>query len=113
MATGGHDDDARADSPRVFGDYVLFGALAQGGMGTVHLASRRGYRPDIQRFCALKRLRPGKVQQTWLRRFHDEARIVVTLNHRALCHVFDVGVVDDEHYIAMELIDGATLHALC
>ncbi len=113
MGTPGHDDEKSLDRPRVFGDYVLLGALAEGGMGTVHLASRRGYRPDIQRFCAVKRLRGGLVQQSFLNRFHDEARIVVTLNHRALCHVFDVGIVGEEHYIAMELIEGATLHALC
>jgi tRNA A-37 threonylcarbamoyl transferase component Bud32 len=101
------------DRPRAFGDYQLLATLAKGGMGAIHLAKRVGFRPDIQLFCVVKTLRPTRHDaRAMLRRFEDEARIVVTLNHRAICHVFDVGLVDGEHYLAMELIEGVSVRAL-
>jgi len=95
--------------PRAFGHYDLLAPLARGGMGAVWLARRRGG-TDVQGFCAVKTvLRTLSAQPAFLARFKDEARVVVTLNHRALCHVFDVGVVDGESYLAMELVEGATV----
>jgi eukaryotic-like serine/threonine-protein kinase len=38
--------------------------------------------------------------------------VVVTLNHRNICQVFDVGLVKGQHYIAMELIGGISLRQL-
>lgn len=112
MGSDVHDDDVSMERPSTFGEYHLLTTLAEGGMGSVHLAKRLGFRPDIQRFCVVKKLRRGRGNPGWLRRFHDEARVVVTLNHRALCHVFDVGIVNDEHYLAMELVEGVTLQKL-
>jgi serine/threonine protein kinase len=95
--------------PRAFGPYDLLAPLARGGMGAVWLARRRGD-ADVPGFCAVKTvLRTLSAQPAFLTRFRDEARVVVTLNHRALCHVFDVGVVDGESYLAMELVEGATV----
>jgi serine/threonine protein kinase len=106
-------EDAGLFQPRAFGDYQLLAPLAKGGMGAIHLAKRVGFRPDIQLFCVVKTLRPTRIDaRAMLRRFEDEARIVVTLNHRAICHVFDVGIVDGEHYLAMELIEGVSVRAL-
>jgi len=101
------------DLPRVFGDYHLLALLGQGGMGEIYLAKRMGFSRDIQRYCVVKTLREDKVRDpTFLKRFEDEARVVVTLNHRNICHVFDVGRVNDEHYLAMELIEGVSLQSL-
>jgi hypothetical protein len=100
-------------SPRAFGDYDLLAPLAEGGMGAVYLARRRGFGKDVQRFCAVKTLlRSLSAQPSFVARFQDEARVVVTLSHRALCHVFDVGVVNGESYLAMELIEGVSLRQL-
>ncbi len=82
-------------------------------MGAVYLARRRGFGKDVQRFCAVKTLlRSLSAQPSFVARFQDEARVVVTLSHRALCHVFDVGVVNGESYLAMELIEGVSLRQL-
>jgi serine/threonine protein kinase len=106
-------EDTGVDRPRVFGDYHLLTTLARGGMGAIHLAKRLGFRPDIQLFCVVKTLRRSRHDVRALqKRFEDEARVVVMLNHRAICHVFDVGIVDGEHYLAMELIEGISLRAL-
>ncbi|QSQ28156.1 protein kinase [Pyxidicoccus parkwayensis] len=41
--------------------------------------------------------------------FLNEARISVGLSHGNIVQVFDFGKVDDEYYLAMELVDGNTL----
>ena len=45
-------------------------------------------------------------------RLLDEAKVAVRLNHTNLVQVFDAGQVDDELYIAMELIEGRDLRAV-
>ncbi len=109
--------DAPADAvapfaPRVFGDYLLTAELGRGGMGTVFLAKKLSFAPDIQPFCAVKTIVASSARTSFVRRFHDEARAVVTMNHPGICHVFDVGIVDGEHYLAMELIEGVSVQEL-
>ena len=103
---------SEAFAPRIFGDYLLTAELGRGGMGAVFLARRLSYSPDIRRFCAVKTISGTGAHSGFVRRFHDEARAVVTLNHPGICHVFDVGIVDGAHYLAMELIEGISLHEL-
>ncbi len=114
MTTLMHDanDPGGLPLPRVFGDYQLLALLAQGGMGTIFLARRMGFRPDIQRYCVVKTLGARAARGDLLRRFQDEARVVVMLNHPGICHVFDVGIVDGAHYLAMELIEGVSVSGL-
>jgi hypothetical protein len=42
---------------RAYGDYQLLALLAEGGMGSIHLARRAGARPELAPFCVVKRLR--------------------------------------------------------
>ena len=44
-----------------------------------------------------------------LRRFKQEARAVVALNHPNILTVYEVGEAQSVHYIASELIEGETL----
>ena len=44
-----------------------------------------------------------------LRRFKQEARAVLALNHPNILTVFEIGESDDSYYIATEYIDGETL----
>jgi serine/threonine protein kinase len=95
--------------PRSFGAYVLLSSFAHGGMGEVYLAKSGGIR-GIDRLCVLKKLRPDvNANEEFVRRFLDEARVVVQLSHPYIAHVFDVGKVGREHYLAMEYISGANL----
>jgi serine/threonine protein kinase len=95
--------------PRAFGAYVLLSSFAHGGMGEVYLAKSGGIR-GIDRLCVLKKLRPDvNANEEYVRRFLDEARVVVQLSHPHIAHVFDVGKVGREHYLAMEFISGANL----
>jgi serine/threonine protein kinase len=44
--------------------------------------------------------------------FEREARIASFVRHPAVCRVFEHGVVEGSHYIAMELLDGVALDRL-
>ncbi len=41
--------------------------------------------------------------------FYREARAAASMRHPGLCPVFDVGRIDEQHYIAMAYIDGCSL----
>jgi serine/threonine protein kinase len=44
-----------------------------------------------------------------VRRFGQEARAASALNHPNIITIFEIGQVDDAHYIATEYIEGNTL----
>ena len=101
-------ENAQPD-PRVglrIGHYELCERIGSGGMGEVYLAT------DIMagRKAALKLL-PTRFTEDAdrVRRFEQEARAVVVLNHPNILTVYEIGEHDSTYYIASELIDGETL----
>lgn len=101
------------DKPRLLGPYVLLIPLAEGGMGSIHVAAPTQSSSDSPSLCTVKVLKPGLAAGTdYLPRFVDEARIAVLLQHENLCHVFDAGEADGELFLAMELIEGVTFKRL-
>jgi serine/threonine protein kinase len=98
--------------PRTFGNYVLLAPLARGGMGEVFLA-KSGAVAGLEKHCVVKTLRPHLTDdREYTTRFVDEARIVVKLGHKNICHVFDVGIVGERYYLAMEYVAGIDLRAV-
>ncbi|MDP2343164.1 MAG: serine/threonine-protein kinase [Deltaproteobacteria bacterium] len=98
--------------PRPFGPYVLLTSLAKGGMGEVFLA-KSGAVAGFEKHCVVKTLRPHLTDdREYVARFIDEARVVVQLNHKSVCQVFDVGMVGERYYLAMELIAGKDVRTL-
>jgi Tol biopolymer transport system component len=98
----------RSLAGKSFGPYRVVSRLGAGGMGEVHLAlhERTG------RKVALKLLparHMGDVQR--VRRFQQEARAVLALNHPNIVTVYDIEQSDGEFVIASELIEGETLRA--
>lgn len=94
------------------GPYRLCFELGSGGMGAVYLArdERIG---GVQRFVALKRLKPGLPRAGELgHMFVDEARIAALIRHPNVCAVLDVDTEEDPPYLAMELLAGESLSAL-
>ena len=91
---------------RMIGHYKLSERIGSGGMGEVYLAT------DIRagRKAALKLLPTrftGDAER--LKRFQQEARVLVGLNHPNILTVYEIGEDDSTHYIASELIEGETL----
>jgi tRNA A-37 threonylcarbamoyl transferase component Bud32 len=99
--------------PRTFGRYTLLASLGRGGMGEVYAATVVGGVGGIEKRCVVKTLHAsGADDREAVARFLDEARLAVRLNQRNICPVFDVGVVDGQHYLAMELVRGRDLRTL-
>ena len=91
---------------RTIGHYKISKRIGTGGMGDVYLAT------DITagRKAALKLLPTrftGDAER--LKRFQQEARALVGLNHPNILTVYEIGEDHSTHYIASELIEGETL----
>ena len=94
---------------RRLGPYEILGPIGAGGMGEVYRA--RDSRLD--RTIAVKVL-PAElaVDEVYRQRFEREARAASALNHPHIAHVYDVGVDEGTHYIAMEYVEGENLREL-
>jgi serine/threonine protein kinase/TolB-like protein/Tfp pilus assembly protein PilF len=92
---------------QTIGHYKLSERIGIGGMGEVYLATDM----TAGRKAALKLLPvrfTGDAER--LKRFQQEARAVVGLNHPNILTVYEIGEDHSTHYIASELIEGETLH---
>jgi len=102
-------DRSDSVSPKRFGDYELLEKIATGGMAEVFLARSFGV-SGFQRKLVIKRILPNLAKSDhYVSLFVQEAKICSLLDHPNVVHVFDLGVVDEEHFIAMEYIHGRDL----
>src|SRR5580693_5514563 len=91
------------------GPYEIVGALGAGGMGEVYRA--RDARLD--RIVAIKILPAAlATADDHLHRFEREARSASALNHPNIVTIHELGRDGSVHYIAMELVEGATVRDL-
>ena len=97
--------------PQVFGKYVLLRPMARGGMGELFLAAA-GETGGFEKLCVVKKVLQDLNDDGVRRRFLDEAKVVVRLNHSNLVQVFDAGRVSEDYYLAMELVEGKDLRAV-
>jgi len=88
------------------GRYEIRSKIGEGGMGEVYLAEDT----HLHRKVALKVL-PADLaaNQDRMRRFMQEAQAAAALNHPNVAHIYEIGLHDDWHFIAMEFVDGVTL----
>ena len=93
---------------RTVAHYRIVAELGAGGMGIVYQA--RDVR--LERFLALKFLKPELVTEDFRRRFLQEARASSALHHPNIVHVYDIGVFEGQDYIAMEFVDGQSLRQI-
>ena len=94
--------------PRDFGRYKIESSLGEGGMGTVYLA----HDSQLDRKVALKTPKFDETSDpNLMARFHREAKSAATLRHPNICPVYDVGQINDIHYISMAYIEGRPLSA--
>jgi serine/threonine protein kinase/tetratricopeptide (TPR) repeat protein len=90
--------------------YRILSLLGRGGMGEVHLAEDT----SLERRVALKLLArsgAGALDGERTQRFLREARLASALSHPNIAQIFEIGDAGDVSFIAMEYIDGDTLHS--
>lgn len=93
-------------NPQIPG-YRIIRELGRGGMATVYLAIQEKFDREV----AVKILDEAIEQdQTFSARFQRESRIVSKLSHPNIVQVYDVGLHDGRHYLAMELLTGGELN---
>jgi serine/threonine protein kinase len=93
--------------------FRVLGLVARGGMGKIYKAEQLG----LGRIVALKVLAPADrdmdEEVAFQRRFEREASICSRLNHSNTVRIIDFGRASDGvYYIAMEFLEGSTLHAV-
>jgi serine/threonine-protein kinase len=90
------------------GRYRLVAAIGTGASAQVFLADD----VTLHRRVAVKVLHPGlAADESFLRRFRDEARAAAALSHPNLMAVYDWGE-DDGPYLVLEYLGGGSLRAL-
>jgi serine/threonine protein kinase/formylglycine-generating enzyme required for sulfatase activity len=101
------DDEVLARGATV-GRYLVLERLGAGAMGVVYAA----YDPKLDRKIALKLLRPVEGRGDQARRtarLEREAQAMAKLSHPNVGAIFDVGVYQDQVFLAMEYLSGGTL----
>lgn len=101
-----------AELPTTFGKYYLIERLAVGGMAEIFLAKLVGP-GGFEKTLVIKQIHPSlSSQRAFVDLFVAEAKTLVSLSHGNIVPVYELGVVDDTYFIAMEYIDGPTLWRL-
>lgn len=91
------------------GDYKIIDKIAAGGMGAVYHAHSLKLKIDV----ALKTLIAGKLASPEaIRRFQLEAEATARLNHPNIVKVHDIGQVEGQHFLVMDLIEGPSLKSM-
>ena len=86
--------------------YAITHKLGEGGMGVVYAARDE----RLERPVALKMISSRAYDETARRRFWREARTAASVNHPNVCQIYEIGEDQGNLFIAMELLDGESLH---
>ncbi|WP_437747491.1 protein kinase [Sorangium sp. So ce1504] len=98
--------------PRPIGRYLLYGAIASGGMASVHLGRLVGD-AGFSRTVAIKRLHPALAEAPEIAEsLRDEARIVARIQHPNVVAMVDLLLAEDEAFLVMEYVRGESLARL-
>jgi eukaryotic-like serine/threonine-protein kinase len=105
-------EHSEALEPIAFGKYLLDEELARGGMSRVFRARLRGP-GGFEKHLVVKQILPElAADPEFVKLFVKEANTLVQLSHPNLVPVFELGMVDDVYFLAMEWVQGATVEEL-
>ena len=90
------------------GRYRILGLISAGGMGEVY----RAYDLILNQAVALKFLAGALMSEAERARFRNEVRIARQVSHPNVCRVYDIGMIEGQHFLSMEYLDGEDLASL-
>jgi serine/threonine protein kinase/cytochrome c-type biogenesis protein CcmH/NrfG len=91
------------------GRYRLTSRIATGGMAEIYVGREVSATGQFGPMVAVKKLLPHLAKDSAIvRMFLNEARITAQINHPNVVRIFELGQVDGEPFIAMELLEGRT-----
>ncbi len=97
--------------PVKIGRFIIIERIGKGGLGVVYSA----YDPELDRRVAVKLIAPSfrdaRESAEMHARLHREARAMAKLSHPNVVTIFDVGDHEGGLFVAMELVEGATLRS--
>src|SRR6202035_1758460 len=95
-----------------FGQYTLQEKIATGGMAEVWKARMRGVE-GFQKTVAIKKILPHLTDNSeFVGMFIDEAKLAAQLSHPNIIHIYDLGKIGRDYYIAMEYVEGKDLRSI-
>jgi TonB family protein len=94
-----------------FGQYTLLERIAVGGMAELYKARMRGVE-GFQKTVAIKRILPHLTDNAeFVEMFIDEGKLAAQLTHPNIAHIYDLGKIGTDYYIAMEFVEGKDLRS--
>ena len=88
------------------GPYEIQSPLGAGGMGEVYRARDTRLEPTVAIKILASHLSPDSQAK---QRFEREARVISSLNHPNIYHLYDIGKQDGVDFLVMEFLEGETL----
>ena len=99
-------------APTRLGRYALLDRLGVGGMAEVYLAEQIGA-AGFHKRVVVKRILPHlAADQQFVQMFAREAKVAARVSHPNVVQIYELAEEGGEFFIAMEHIDGLTLHRL-
>lgn len=91
------------------GRYLLLDRVAIGGMAEIFRAKSVGIQ-GFERIIAIKKILPSLAgDDEFVSMFVSEAKIAGQLNHANIAPIYELGKIDESHFIAMEYVFGKDL----
>lgn len=95
------------------GNYELVMRIGRGGMATVWVAREHTDDPEADRLVAVKAMLADLATEAeFVRMFLDEVRLIRAIRHPNIVDVYDVGEEDGIMWMAMEWVEGESLHSV-
>lgn len=97
------------DLPEKIGKYPVIGAAGSGNMGMVYIGFDPFHNRDVAiKVCKLSAGMEDEGARVARKMFFNEAHTAEVLDHPHIIRVLDAGEENDEPYLVMEYVDGAT-----